>query len=372
MIERQQVQRYRVQAQQLDRESGTIADTAALDLGVQDTGPDGALWGLEVRGVDTAGLGAAAEHHDDLVWLWTLRGAPHCYRRADAPQVAAAVAPWSEADAAKRIFDASKPLKDAGIPVLDALGAVAGQMRTIVKEPMVKGEMSTRLHEAMPEPYQRYCRSCDAVHLYEMPFRLSAVRAGLELLPDTSPPVLQPMPGFTVADTYPERLDPVRAYLHLLGPATHKQVAEYVDAPVREVKARWPADAVEVTVDDGAEGETRWMLEADLPALQGAEASGTRLLGPYDLYLQARDRATLVADPAKVKALWPVLGRPGAVLVDGGVAGVWRPRKSGKKFTVTVEPWRTLEAPERKTIEAEAEKLAAFRGVALTGLDYTG
>jgi hypothetical protein len=365
MIERQQVRRYRVQVQQLDREHGTIADTAVLDLGVQDTGPDGALWALELRGVDTAGLGAAAEHHGDLVWLWTLRGAPHCYRRADAEQIAAAVAPWSEADASKRIFDASKPLKDAGIPILDALDAVAGQMRTIVKEPMVKGEMSTRLHEAMPEPYQRYCRSCQAVHLYEMPFRLSAVRAGLELVPDTSPPVLQPMPGFTTAEDFEDRLDPVRAYLHHLGPATHKQVAEYVDAPVREVKAHWPEDAVEVEV----EGETRWMLEADLPALQDASASGTRLLGPYDLYLQGRDRSTLVDDPAKAKALWPVLGRPGAVLVDGEIAGLWRPRKSGKKFTVAVEPWRGLEAPERKAIEAEAEKLAAFRGVALTGLD---
>jgi hypothetical protein len=137
---------------------------------------------------------------------------------------------------------------------------------------------------------------------------------------------------------------------------------------VREVKAHWPEDAVEVQVD----GETRWMLDADVAALQGAEAaSTTRLLGPYDLYLQARDRATLVTDPAKVKALWPVLGRPGAVLIDGEIAGLWRPRKSGKKFNVAVEPWRDFEAAERKLVEAEAEKLAAFRGTALTGLDYT-
>lgn len=367
MIESHQVRHYRVHAQQLDREQGTVADTAVLDIGAQDTGPDGALWALEVRGVDTAGLGAAAEHHDDLVWLWTLRGAPHCYRRADAAQIAAAVAPWSEADAAKRIFDASRPLKEAGVPVLEALDTLTDQMRATVKEPMVKGEMSSRLHETMPEHYQRYCKVCDAVHLYEMPFRLSAVRAGLELVPDTSPPVLRPMPGFAVAPEYDDRLDPVRAYLHLLGPATHKQVAGYVDAPVREVKAHWPEDAVEVQV----EGETRWMLDADVEALQGAEASGTRLLGPYDLYLQGRDRATLVNDPAKVKALWPVLGRPGAVLVDGEIAGLWRPRKSGKKFNVAVEPWRDLAPAERKLVEAEAEKLAAFRGTALTGLDYT-
>jgi hypothetical protein len=365
MITRQQVLRYRMHVQQLDREHGGVADTAILDLGAQDTGPDGALWALAVRGVDSAALGGTGQGREGLVWFWTLRGAPHAYRRADAPQVAAAVAPWSEADAAKRIFDAARPLKAAGIPVLEALDAVAAQMRAIGKAPMVKGEMSTRLHEVMPEPYQRFCRSCNAVHLYEQPFRLSAVQAGLELEPDTSPPVLRPMPGFQAAASFEDRLDPVRAYLHLCGPATAKQVAEYVDAPVREVKAHWPEDAVEVDV----EGETRWMLEADLEALRGAEATGTRLLGPYDLFLQARDRSTLVPDPARTKALWPVLGRPGAILADGEVAGLWRPRKAGKRFAIALEPWREFADPERKAVVAEAERLAAFRGTVLDSVD---
>ena len=55
----------------------------------------------------------------------------------------------------------------------------------------------------------------------------------------------------------------------------------------------------------------------DRAALDAADAEGTRLLGPFDLFLQARDRTTLVPDAARAKALWPVLGRPGAVLVDG-------------------------------------------------------
>ncbi|MCC3763063.1 winged helix DNA-binding domain-containing protein [Glycomyces sp. TRM65418] len=366
MINLQQVLRYRMHVQQLDREHGDVAGTAILDLGAQDTGPDGALWALAIRGVDTASLGGTGRGREGLVWFWTLRGAPHAYRRDDAAQVAAATAPRSEADASKRIFDAARPLKAAGIPVLDALDAVAAQMRAIVKAPMVKGEVSARLHEVMPEPYQRFCRSCDAVHLYEQPFRLSAVQAGLELEPDTSPPVLRPLPGFQAAASFADRLDPIRAYLRLCGPATVKQVAEYIDAPVREVKDHWPEDAVEVQV----EGETRWILDADREALHGAEASGTRLLGPYDLFLQARDRSTLVADPARVKALWPVLGRPGAVLVDGEVAGLWRPRKTGKRFTVAVEPWRALSERERKAVVAEAERLAAFRGIALDGVAF--
>ena len=378
MIDRQQVLRYRMHAQQLDRQRGDLADTAVLDLGAQDTGPDGALWALAIRGVtelanDEALVdgevanGGAAEHREALVWFWTLRGAPHCYRRSDAGQVAAAVAPWSEADAAKRIFDASKPLKDAAIPVLDALDAVAAQMRTIVKQPMVKGELSTRLHEVMPEPYQRYCRSCEAVHLYEMPFRLSAVQAGLELVPDTSPPVLEPMTGFTVADAYEDRLDPVRAYLRPVR-SGHREAGRRICGRVRQ-GGQGPL-ARRRGRDRGRRGRRAGCSRATSRPCSGAEASGTRLLGPYDLFLQARDRSTIVQDPEQVKTLWPVLGRPGAVLIDGEIAGLWRPRKSGKQFTVAVEPWRGLDGAARKAVESEAERLAAFRGIALTAVTF--
>ena len=59
--------------------------------------------------------------------------------------------------------------------------------------------LSGRLAKVMPESYLRFCRPCNAIHLYEMPFRLAAVRAGLELQPDTSPPVLQHITGFRKA-----------------------------------------------------------------------------------------------------------------------------------------------------------------------------
>ena len=73
-----------------------------------------------------------------------------------------------------------------------------------------------------------------------------------------------------------------------------------------------------------------------------------RLLGPFDLFLQAKDRPLLVADPRPVKTLWPTLGRPGAVLVDGEIAGTWRPRKSGRTLTVRVEPWTRITKPRTR------------------------
>jgi len=84
-VSRDQVVAFRWRAHQLGRSAGggTLADTALLDLGVQDTGPRGARWALANRGV---------EGYDDADTLlaWTLRVSPHLYRRTD--QVAVMVA----------------------------------------------------------------------------------------------------------------------------------------------------------------------------------------------------------------------------------------------------------------------------------------
>jgi len=351
---------FRVRAQQLDRESGDLTDTAILDLGVQDSGPDGGRWALAIRGVAVGELTGR-----ELATAWTIRGAPHLYRRADLASVAAAVEPFSDSDAGKRIYDATKPLKAAGISNFAALDEVAAAMRSVVTAPMVKGDVSRRVATLVSPPYLRFCRSCDATHLYEMPFRLAALRAGLELQPGTSPPVLEPIEGFAMAAEVPESYEVIRAYLRLLGPATPKDVAGYLDSTVKEVKARWPADAVEVTVD----GTAAWMLAADVDQLDGDPPAITRLLGPFDLFLQAKDRSVLVTDPARAKALWPVLGRPGAVLRGGEIVGTWRPRKAGAKLTVLVEPWVGPSATLLEAITEEAERLAAHRQVRLAGVD---
>jgi len=380
LVTRSQVLHFRVRAQQLDRADVALADCAVLDIGVQDTGPDGARWALSNRGVDVSGLS-----DDELVMVWTIRGAPHVYRRTDLQAVAAAAQPYSDADAGKRIFDAARPLKAAGISNLAALDAVAAALRSIVTTPMAKGEVSTAMTSVMDPPYLRFCRPCDTTHLFEMPFRLAALRAGLELEADTSPPVLRRIPGFTRPPKAPSKTDSttkaaqqydvVRAYLRLLGPATPRHVAGYLDAPVRDVAARWPGDVVELSV----EGEQRWVLSADAdqvasePATRtarGGAATTTRLLGPFDLFLQARDRTLLSDDPTRAKALWPVLGRPGAVLVDAEIVGTWRPRKSGRQFRVQVELWGEPSSSLRASVSAQAERLAAHRGVSLSGIDF--
>src|SRR5215212_7674323 len=142
-MKRAQALAQRIHAQQLDRAEAerAITDAAVFDFGVQDTGRDGASWALANRGVPVRNA-AELESCPDVALAWTLRSAPHFYRRADLPEVLVATSPFSEQDAAKRVINAGKPLQEAGIRTLDGLAEVATQMREVVTKPMVKGDVS--------------------------------------------------------------------------------------------------------------------------------------------------------------------------------------------------------------------------------------
>jgi hypothetical protein len=372
-VARHEVVSTRIRAHQLDRPTGAraVRDAAVLDLGVQDSGRDGASWALANRGVPV-GSAVELESSPELALVWTLRGAPHFYRRAELPDVLVATSPFSEADAAKRVVGADAPLKAAGIATRAGLAEVARLLREVVAEPLVKGEASGRLSAVLDEPYLRTCVPCGVVHVWEMTFRLAALYAGIELTPGTSPPVLRRIPGWALpigpADdplAAPDRLQVVRAYLRLLGPATPKDVATFLDAPVAEVKRHWPQDAEPVTV----EGRAAWRLPeqpADEPA---AGPPLVRLLGPFDLLLQGRDRDLLVPDRTRHKVLWPTLGRPGAVLVGTDIVGTWRPRAAARRLTVVLDLWEPVTSTVRRRLDEEAERLAAHRGLTLAAVE---
>ena len=81
-----------------------------------------------------------------------VRGAPHAYRTRDLAHVASATAPWSEADATKRLINAAAAMRRGDVEVLDGLATVAATMRSIVTEPTVKGDVSRRLADELGEP----------------------------------------------------------------------------------------------------------------------------------------------------------------------------------------------------------------------------
>lgn len=379
-VTRQQVLAYRWRTQQLDSPTGADirpTDVAILALGVQDGANDAARLGLLNRGVgiDLA-IRTMSGFGDELALAWSVRGAPHLYRRGELPDVATATSPYSAEDAAKRVVTAAATVRAAGIAVRDALRELGRQMREVVTQPTPKGAVSSALHALLPAAYQVDCRPCRAVHPHEQMFRIAPLHAGLELEPGSRPPVLRRAPGWPKARAVgpaddplsaPEQLHPVRAYLHLCGPATPKDVAAFLQTQVREVRAVWPEDVAEV---DRA-GERAWILLTDVEALAGAGEpvpDQVKLLSGYDLFTAAKDRHVLVTDKARAKDLWPVLGRPGVVAAGGELLGVWRPASTTRGLTVRVTPWRTLGRATLAGLEQQAALVAASRGQALAAV----
>ena len=199
-VDREQVLAFRWRAHQLRPGAGIglqVADTVLLDFGVQDTGPRGARWALANRGLET--------YDDaDVLLAWTVRVSPHLYRREDLAELLVATAPLNEADAGKRIHDAARPLRRAGIPVLDALAVIAEQQREIVTAPMDKGTLSTALTPRLDPPYLRRCEPCQATHAWESPFRIAALQGGLEdFEPGDVAPGAAPDPALPAAPVRP-------------------------------------------------------------------------------------------------------------------------------------------------------------------------
>ena len=364
-VTREQVIGHRIAAQQLDRASSmgrAVTEAAILDLGVQDTGRDGASWALANRGVPLASPSALVTS-DDLALVWSLRVSPHSYRRTELVDVMTAVSPFDESDATRRLVGAADPVAAIGVGVPAAIATVARAQRALVSEPMVKGELSTRLTAELPEAYGSWCKGCGVTHVPESLFRLAALFGGLELEPASSPPVLRRIPGWprrpagVASDpaAAPAHLQVVRGYLRLLGPATPAEVAGFLDTTTAVIKEHWPEDAVEVRV----EGRKKWLL-GELQEPQPV----VRLLGPYDLLAQGKDRDLLVPDPARRKQLWPTLGRPGALLADGEIVGWWRPRAKARTLQLEIERWQPR-AVSTDAIEEQAERLAAHRGLTL-------
>lgn len=358
-VTREQVLAYRVAAQQLDRSARCPQEVAVLDIGIQQAMGSSAslIFDARLPVAAAAPVGPASV----LALGWTLRGAPHLHRRSDLDELAGALWPLSEADARFRLGETGRTVTKSGLSALEAFGLAVAAVRTVVTQPMGKGAVSTAVTRKLPASMGRECRGCKATHVSDPTLRLASLPAGIEFEPGASPPVLVPR----AEAVYPERTDRlalqrlILAYLRLLGPATSAEVAGYLEGRRVDVAEVWPDGLAEVRVD----GRTAWLPEEQVPALTGAPAPDlVRLLGPFDPFLQARDREVLVPDPSLHKVLWPVLGRPGVLLVDGEVAGTWRPKLGGGTLTLTVEPLGPLPPSIWRQIADEASRVGATRG----------
>ena len=158
------------------------------------------------------------------------------------------------------------------------------------------------------------------------------------------------------------RLELARRYLHIFGPATAATFADWAGIQPAEANA-----AIEELADELIPMRTpigdAWILAEDEAAFRApaVPAAAARLLPSGDAYylLWGSEREFLVPAAKPRAALWTSRVWPGALLVNGEIAGVWR-RSSA---TVAIETWRRLSSAEREAVEAEATALP------LPGLD---
>jgi hypothetical protein len=152
------------------------------------------------------------------------------------------------------------------------------------------------------------------------------------------------------------RLELARRYLHVFGPTTAEAFAQWAGIGPREGVAAFDALHRTLTPVRSPIGDA-WILARDEPEFRAPEqpAAPARLLPSGDTYylLQGGDRELLVPDAERRNALWTSRVWPGAVLVEGEIAGTWRRAQAA----MTVQPWRRLSRTARDAVEAEAEAL---------------
>ncbi|HET7030393.1 MAG TPA: crosslink repair DNA glycosylase YcaQ family protein [Candidatus Limnocylindrales bacterium] len=152
------------------------------------------------------------------------------------------------------------------------------------------------------------------------------------------------------------RRELARRFLHAMGPGTPVSFGAWAGLQPAPAAAAFEdlADEllpVRTPIGDGS------VLTADEASFRRPASAprGIRLLPSGDSFalFWGFDRALLVPDARRRGELWTSRVWPGALLVDGDIAGTWRRARS----EVAISAWRALSNAEREATQAEAAGL---------------
>lgn len=217
-------------------------------------------------------------------------------------------------------------------------------------------EMTRLLHEFLDGRTMRYGDAGGGVGLHGNNFRYAAPTGTVLIRWDGArQPTVWTVPPPKM-DAPAARLELARRYLHVLGPSAPTAYARWAGIGTREARDAFDALAPELTpvrspIGDGS------ILSSDETSFRGPSdaVGGPRLLPSGDAYwlLHGIDRDLLVPDPVRRDLLWTPRVWPGALLLEGEIAGTWRRANAD----LSIEPWRRLSAAERQAVEEEAGSL---------------
>jgi hypothetical protein len=318
-LTRRQVLGHRRRIGFLDRRApgGPRSLQRAAWAGLQDSMPRAALLSLHAR---VEGTGSGAWEDPSLVQLW-------------GPRFSAYVVPE----------------RDRGIFSLGRLPA-GGEQRRRAEELAAALE---RLLGAASMPSKDAARAL-GVHHNQLRYAAPTGRLLIRWDGARQPTIRSvPPPDMDAQEAHREL---VRRFLHVFGPSDPDAFATWAGVTARAAVADFAALGRSLTPVSTPIGAS-WILSADEGSFRAEPdpPAPARLLPSGDAYclLWGSERALLVEDAEHRGALWTSRVWPGALLVEGGLAGTWR----RSQHTVRVHTWRRLPAGVREAVETEAVSL---------------
>ena len=368
-------------------ESGLL--DAAGRCGIQNSPPGSALLALHarVRNITQERVREAVAEEKSLLQTWCMRGSPFYFPAADAPVFTIGVLPPTEEAMLHFIVGVEQTLGKLGISLTEAVELTGAEIHDVLSGRQLAinelgADLAKRIARKLPKK-QRDIWEDDGPYRPDQPLGEGVVHFCIRILTlqrvvcfaartgNKAPFVLvDDWLGNPIPDIDPEvaRADLLRRYLRCYGPSNRGDFAAWVGINAGDTDPWWSLIEDELTQVEF--GRKLWILTEDLHALRSApKPKGVRLLPPRDPYTQMRDRETIV-DKKYHREVWKTVGEPGAVLVNGEVTGIWRPRKSGRKLTITIKTFDSLPKREKKSLQDEAEQVAPLRGASSVDVEF--
>jgi len=282
-----------------------------------------------------------------LVSLWSVRGAPHAHRVTHLDFIRDALAP-QESD-------------ESGANYVEAVEEVAAALRDVVTGPTSKSKASSDVANHVSASLVEWCARCKADHVPDALFRAAGRQAQIVLGPqEQRATMLHPTPEHQQEKVDHPRLALLNAYLRVNGPTGRTLFRNWMEGDTGATADLWKelGDAlVRIEVDN---------RRYDLPEIladavkKAPKPKGVVLVPPNDPYLRQVDRTLLVPDSNRRQQVWRALSGPGALLVDGEVAGTWRYRHSDHEVTIT--SFESLAPAQRTEAKKSAHLIAKAAG----------
>jgi hypothetical protein len=285
-----------------------------------------------------------------LVRVALMRSTIHLVTAADARGLRAVVQPALDRDLYANGTH-GRPIRGVDVEALVSVGSAL-----LAERSMTAKELGERLHDEWPDvlPATLAYAMRNLAPLVQVPPRGLWGRSG-PIAHTTAEAWLGPDAAAAAPQTVAQL---VLRFLAAFGPATVADVQRWSGLTrLREV-----IDALrpQLLTFRGEDGQELFDLP-DAPRPDAETPAPPRFLYDFDnLLLSYADRTRVITDDFAVHSHRPHGPVPSVVLIDGFTGGDWTITRSRDRATLTMRPYRSLEASVAAELIAEAERLLAF------------